>query len=150
MVDPLALAYVIPGSAASGVALQAAVSLSAAYTDLKLKAAEQQRDVPPLAAAYFRNTVRVLFVTAVAYFLAAGADLLLSAFADHRAGILGYGSGVVLLVCAFGLLLQARTDGHLKLLKPGERRLHTIAGLVGIAAAAWGMILVTLRGSVWI
>ena len=144
-----ALLYVLPGSLVAGIATQASVALSAAYTDLKLKAAEQGRDVPPLAAAYFRNTVRVLFVTAVAFFFAAGADVLTSAFSETSTGLLGYGSGAIMLVCGFGLLVQGRTDKHLKLLQPKERLIHTAGGLAGMATAAWGMILVTWLGSVW-
>ena len=143
------LLYVVPASLVAGVALQAAVALSAAYTDLRLKAAEQDRDVPPVAALYFRNTVRVLFVTAVVFLLSAGADVLISAFAEQNSGLLGYGTGVILLVCGFALLVQGRTDSHLKLMKPRERQAHTFAGLLGIAAAAWGMVLVTWKGSIW-
>lgn len=143
------LLYVVPGSLVAGVALQAAVALSAAYTDLRLKAAEQERDVPPIAALYFRNTVRVLFVTAVVFLLSAGADVLISAFAEHKSGLLGYGTGVILLVCGFALLVQGRTDSHLKLMKAKERFAHTFAGLLGIVAAAWGMVLVTWQGSIW-
>lgn len=144
-----AMLFIVPGTAAASVALQASVALSAAYAGLRLKAAEQNRDVPPLAAVYFRNAVRVLFVTGAGFFLAAGADVLVSAFSDMPAGLLGYTSGAVLLVCGFGLLLHGRTDGHLKLLRPRERLLHTLAGLVGILAAAWGMVLVTWKGTVW-
>lgn len=149
MFDWRAIAYVLSGAVVAGVALQCSIALSASYTDLRLKAAEQQREVPPLAALYFRNTVRVLFVTALGFLLGAGADAALSAFAGQRLGLLGYGSGVLLLVCGFALLLQARTDSHLKLLKPHERLIHTIGGMGGIAAACGGMILVTWRGSVW-
>lgn len=144
-----ALLFVVPGSITAGIALHAAVSLSATFTDLRLKAAEQERDVPPLAALYFRNTVRVLFVTCVLYLVSAVADVLMSTFAEQRLGLVGYASGVILLVCGFVLLLQGRTDGHLKLMKPKERLAHSIAGLLGIASAAWGMILVTWLGSVW-
>jgi hypothetical protein len=146
----LALAYLLPGAFTAGAAVHAAIALSASFTQLKGKASEQGIAVPPLAALYFRTTVRVLFVTGMLFLLLAGGDALLHLLAERRGAlILGYGGGVSLLICAFGLLLQASVDRQLKL-QPGRARLlQLIAGLAGTGAASWGMILVAWQGGVW-
>ncbi|MCA8914725.1 MAG: hypothetical protein KDB90_04870 [Planctomycetes bacterium] len=147
----LSLSYALPGAVVGALALQAAVSLSALYTGLKIKAAEQQQDVPPLAALYFRNTVRVLFVTAVGYMGLAAADAIvfMTAPATVWSRVLGYGSGMLLLVCGFALLVQSSVDRHLKLLPPKSRIAHLVAGLVGVLTATGGMMLVTWKGGIW-
>ncbi|MCB9895988.1 MAG: hypothetical protein H6839_16260 [Planctomycetes bacterium] len=147
----LSLAYAAPGAIVSAVALQAAVNLSTIYTGLKLKATEQRLAVPPLAAVYFRNTVRVLFMTAVGYMALAAADAIvfLTGPVHVWSRVLGYGSGMLLLVCAFALLLQSSVDRHLKLLSRNIRIVHLATGIVGTLAAAWGMMLVTWKGGVW-
>ncbi|MCB9932293.1 MAG: hypothetical protein H6841_02610 [Planctomycetes bacterium] len=146
-----AFAYLLPGVVAAAAALQAAIALSATFTQLKHKAAEQSLPVPPLAALYFASTVRVLFVTGVLFFGLAAGDAIAHLLGAGRtmARILGYGSGISLLVCSFGLLLQASVDRQLKLYSRRQRLLHALAGMAGTAAAAWGMILVTWQGGVW-
>lgn len=145
------IAYLLPGAFTAGVALQTSVALAATFTQLKEKAAGQGLAVPPLAALYFRSAVRVLFVTGVLFLLLAGGDALAHLLGGGRvvALILGYGSGVNLLICSFGLLLQASVDRQLKLHAGRSRVLQAIAGVAGTAAAAWGMILVSWHGGVW-
>lgn len=146
-----ALAYLLPAAFTAGVALQAAVALSATFNQLKAKALEQGLAVPPLAALYFRSTVRVLFVTSVLFLLLAGGDALAHLLGGGRgaARILGYSSALSVLICAFGLLLQASVDRQLKLHNNRSRLLQACAGVAGTAAAAWGMLLVSWHGGVW-
>jgi len=148
---PQAISYAAPATAVAGIAIHAAVKLSGAYVALRLKAADQQRGVPPLVSAYFSNTVRVLFGSAALFFGAAIADAILSfaAPAPVLARAFGYGGALCLLVCGFALLLQGGVDRHLKLLG-GLRWLHMGAGMAGIGAAAWGMTVVTRHGGVWV
>lgn len=146
-----AFAFLLPGVLAAAVALQTAVALNASFTQLKAKAAGQGIGVPPLAALYFRSTLRVLFVTGALFLLLAGGDALMQLLGGWRSArqILGYSSSLSLLICSFGLLLQASVDRQLKL-QPGRvRALQWLAGTVGTAAAAWGMILVSWHGGVW-
>lgn len=146
-----ALAYLLPAAFTAGVALQAAVALSATFNQLKAKALEQGLAVPPLAALYFRSTVRVLFVTSVLFLLLAGGDALAHLLGGGRgaARILGYASTLNLLICSFGLLLQASVDRQLKLHTGRSRMLHAVAGVAGTTSAGWGMILVSWHGGVW-
>lgn len=145
------LAYLLPAAFTAGVALQAAVALSATFNQLKAKALEQGLAVPPLAALYFRSTVRVLFVTDVLFVLLAGGDALAHLLGGGRgaARILGYSSALSVLICAFGLLLQASVDRQLKLHNKRSRLLQAFAGVAGTAAAAWGLMLVSWHGGVW-
>ena len=145
-----ALAFTVPGSIAAALALQAAANLSGQYVSLKVKAAEHNQAVPPLVAVYFRNTVRLLFITGLAFIALAATDAVLALLkVETPSRLLGYAGGLALLVCGFGLLLQGSVDRHLKL-HPGRWRfIYVLAGAAGIAAAAWGMMIVTLNGRVW-
>jgi hypothetical protein len=147
----LSLLYALPGAVVAGLALQAAINLSAIYTGFKLKAAEQEMPVPPLAASYFRNTVKLLFMTAVGHLGLSAGDAVVALVAPGKLAsrMLGYGGGMLLLVCAFGLLLQANVDRHLKLMSRRVRWTHLAAGMFGCTAAAWGMMLVTWKGGIW-
>lgn len=146
-----ALSFVLPGTLVASLCMQAAVSMSAIYVDLRLKAAEQQRSVPPLAAAYFRNTIRVLFVGGLLYISTAAADAIAHITSPDAVlnRVFGYGSAVALIVCSFALLLHGGVDRHLKLLGSIRRRAYPPLGAAGICIAAWGMVLVTLYGGVW-
>ena len=145
-----ALTYTVPGAVVAALALQAAVSLSAAYAALRAKAAENNQPVPPLVAVYFRNAVRLLFVSAAFHLGLSGTDAVLAGLkVDAPAKLLGYAGALALLVCGFAVLLQGSVDKHLRL-HPGRWRLvHTLAVVVGIAAAAWGMVIVTLHDRIW-
>src|SRR5690606_35407739 len=129
------LTYTVPGAVVAALALQAAVSLSATYAELRAKAAENQYPVPTLVAAYFEGAVRLLFVAAVFHLGLSGTDAVLAGLnVDAPAKLLGYAGAMALLVCGFAVLLQGSVDKHLKL-HPGRWRLvHTLAGIVGIAA----------------
>jgi hypothetical protein len=145
------LSFVLPGAVIAVLCLQASVSLSAIYAELRLKAAEQSRDVPPLAASYFRNTVRVLFVGGVLFMGMASADAVTRITSEDPvlARAFGYGSGLALLVCSFALLLHGGVDRHLKLLRREMRLAYLPSGVIGIGVAAWGMVLVTWHGGIW-
>jgi hypothetical protein len=145
------LSFVVPATVVAALSLQGAISMSAIYAELRLKAAEQQRDVPPFVAVYFRNTVRVLFVGAALFLGLASADAVTQATTPNPAlaRIFGYGSGVSLLVCSFAVLLHGGVDRHLKLLSRLSRLAYPPAGVLGIGIAAWGMALVTMHGGIW-
>lgn len=145
------LAYVLPATAVALIALHAAASLAGIFRGLKGKAAEQGLGVPPLVQLYFRSATRTLFVSGVLFVLLAAGDLAVHVAERNAAPgrLLGYGSGMVLLVCGFALLLQGGVDRHLKLLSAKARLLHAAAGLAGIATACWGMALVTWKDAVW-
>jgi hypothetical protein len=145
------VSFVLPGAVIAALCMQAAVSMSAIYVNLRLKAAEQERSVPPLAAAYFRNTVRVLFVGGILFLALASADAVTHLTAPNPvlARVFGYGSGLALIVCSFALILHGGVDRHLKLLSRLTRRAYPPAGGFGVGIAAWGMVLVTMHGGVW-
>jgi hypothetical protein len=146
-----ALCYLLPGALIAGLAVHAAIALSAIFTQLRLKAAEKAEPMPPLVRAYFRNTVRVLFVSAALFIVLAGADGVLHVASPDAvvSRALGYASGLALLICSFALMIQGGVDRHLKLLPRRSRVGQTIGGVAGVATAAWGMVLVTLEGGVW-
>lgn len=146
-----ALLFAVPGVAVAAIALHGAVGLSAIFTRLKKETLAQDLPVPVFVALYFRNTVRVLFFAAIGFVLVGLADVVAA-----RAGggstlalIFGYASGLLLLVCALALLLQSSVDRHLKLLPGRVRGMQFIAGVVGAAAACWGMMLVTQYSGIW-
>lgn len=145
------LSFVVPGCLVAAVALRAGAGLRATLAALAARAAEQQRQVPPLVDAYFRGTSKVLLVCPVLYLGLVGADVAVSlAAAGHGvARILGYACGLVLMVSSFVLLMQGTVDRRLKLQDLFARRAYPIAGGLGMCIAAWGMTLVTVQGRVW-
>ncbi|MCA8937301.1 MAG: hypothetical protein KDB68_13970 [Planctomycetes bacterium] len=147
----LSLSYVVPGALIAGLALQVGAALGGVFTTLRARATEQQLPVPPLVRIYFRATMRTLFVTALLFMLTAGADLVFFFVrpATLTAHLLGYSSGLLLLVCGFTLLLQGGVDRHLKLFSARMRLAQSLGGVGGIAAATWGIALITWRGGVW-
>ena len=152
MTEPLihALTYTVPGAVAAALALPAAVSLSATYAALRAKAAECQHPVPTLVAAYFKGSVRLLFVAAVSHLGLSGTDAVLAGLnVEAPARLLGYAGALALLVRGFAVVLQGSVDKHLKLHTGRWRLVHSLAGIIGIAAAAWGMVIVTLHNGIW-
>ncbi len=147
----LALIYAALGSVVASLALQAAVALHGQYARLRVLAADRNRTVPALVGVYFRNTTRLLAFSSLAFMAGAASDAVSSRSSPSpfSALVLGYGSGVFLLVCSCTLGLQGLADRKLRLHRPTWRVAYVAAGMAGVPLAASGMLLVVYYGSIW-
>lgn len=147
----LAMAYLVPGAMIALLALHAGAALSATYRELAAGAAEAGRDMPTPVTLYFKHVSRVLSATALLFLAVICGDALVSHLAHDRLllRVLGYGGGVVLLVCCFALLLHGTADRQLRLRPRGWRWAYIFGGAAGIGVAGYGMALVTWHDTVW-
>jgi hypothetical protein len=147
----LALVYATLGSTVAALSLQGGAALGAQYLRLRILAAEQDRDVPPLVTVYFRNTARLMFVSALAYLAGTASDAITAQLSPSvfAARVLGYGSAVFLLITSSTLVFQAVADRKLGLHNPAWRIAYLASGFVGVPVAMAGMGLVAYLGSVW-
>lgn len=142
--------------AVAGLALCAGAGLTATHLRvqgiaLAQRAAQQQHDLPPLVAIYFRWMARGLAAGAGLFLALAVADGLVS-----RAGAQGLApralgfSQAGLLLATGGLLLMAGTvDLRLRLAARWHRGLMLGCGVAGITLAAACMLQLVRHGRLW-
>lgn len=144
--------FAVLGTAVAGVAGLSAMRTRTQGEALARRAQDQNREVPPLVAAYFQWMARMLTFSASAFLALAVLDGLLAHLGQpelvQRA--VGFCAAVALLACGSLQVMAGTVDMRLRLGPPWQRVMLGAGGLCGIALAAATMIQIVQQGRLWV